>query len=373
MVKFKKIPANSKFRFNFPINNKELNENEIKKQINENNKSNKKDVSNRNGENHTYQIVESNQKSPLNQNNIDNDMSFDKNDTEDQILENHKLDQVYQSKNFSHDSSEIFQHIDNEISSKFKSPNFDISHPDVKGITYYVKSNPIKKILKTTKCQCSQFTACPKCEDPVDQNTSFKKCPCLFGICKPCNNNIKLHELALVKAIYEKKVLKYLNNNYDQMKKTLDVLSSNLDSVIKYEGESIKYSKELQETKLKAFLARKQMLENSEKAKLLAKETLSINHFESIQDKEESANGFDQKDWALRKLSSKDQNEFDSIIENTLKENQNKEDKLQKEFSKEVESNIGEEQTKLEQGKEEIKEYDNEEIENFIVKKEKLK
>lgn len=135
-------------------------------------------------------------------------------------------------------------------------------------------------IISPSQCGCySQFT-CPNCGNPdviYTKNLTpfYTTCPCAQSLCKPCINTTKLHQLSLIKAYNEKKILKLLNNNTMDLKTAISIIGKELDSVIKYENEAIKASKDLDDARLKAFIAKNKMYLNSESAKQLAKATLS--------------------------------------------------------------------------------------------------
>lgn len=127
-------------------------------------------------------------------------------------------------------------------------------------------------------CGCAEKFPCPNCSNPIvvfKIKTYFNTCPCAKSTCKPCISNTKLHQLSLLKAMKDQKAIKFLKNNTEETRNELNNVSKQLDFVIKFERQALKAAKELEETKFKAYIAKTKMFANSEKAKLIAKATLN--------------------------------------------------------------------------------------------------
>jgi len=178
-------------------------------------------------------------------------------------------------------------------------PNFStISvHPHIRESESKSPDNqPNKKDSKTimkdivteySNCPCFKNFNCPSCDNSeliLKLTGYYNNCPCARQYCKPCINSSKIHELSLLKSFNDKKVLEFLRNNSEIMNQGIINVTKTLERVIQYENEALKASKNLEETKLKAFIARAKMNTNSEKARTIARDTLFSKSFINIKD-----------------------------------------------------------------------------------------
>jgi hypothetical protein len=168
--------------------------------------------------------------------------------------------------------------------------NSDLAH-------HLDKQGLLNVVNESSKCLCFKNFNCPSCDNSeliLKLSGYYNNCPCARQYCKPCINSSKIHELSLLKSFNDKKVLDFLRKNSEIMNQGIVNVSKTLDRVIQYENEALKASKNLEETKLKAFIARAKMNTNSEKARTIARDTLFSKSFINIKDAGAAQNFYNQ-------------------------------------------------------------------------------
>ena len=148
--------------------------------------------------------------------------------------------------------------------------NFDRSNNNV----HNDNKITISKSLVAT-CPCIKTFKCPSCITFPRPNLP-PPCTCAPKLsCKKCPPLSLIHEIASKKAMQDQKLaydLKNLSNNMSNLFKTIGKYAND---VLKYELEAKDFSLKMEEAGIKAQFSRQQMEKTSEKARLIAKSSLS--------------------------------------------------------------------------------------------------
>ena len=135
-------------------------------------------------------------------------------------------------------------------------------------------------------CHCSNMK-CPPCGvvninfpstfiHNFNSNQPYLICPCAPKlICKPCPPISLIHELALRKASNDEKLSFELKNLSNTITQIMSKVTKFAGEVFKYETESKELAIKMEESRLKAQIARREMEKTSEKARIIAKSSLT--------------------------------------------------------------------------------------------------
>jgi len=124
-------------------------------------------------------------------------------------------------------------------------------------------------------CPCAAFVKCPPCG--IAQNSMPPiSCPCApKPVCKKCPPLSIVHEMASRKALQDQKLASELKNLSTSMTQMFKNISKFAGDVLKFELEAKEASLKMEESSLKAQFSRQQMVKTSEKARLIAKNTIN--------------------------------------------------------------------------------------------------
>jgi hypothetical protein len=110
----------------------------------------------------------------------------------------------------------------------------------------------------------------------LNQNQPYQICPCAPKlICKPCPPISLIHELASRKASNDEKLSSELKNLSNTITQIMNKVSKYAGEVFKYESESKELAIKMEESSLKAQISRREMEKTSEKARIIAKSSLT--------------------------------------------------------------------------------------------------
>lgn len=125
----------------------------------------------------------------------------------------------------------------------------------------------------TSTCGCAQFVKCPPCGIVAPPQIM---CPCApKPICKQCPPISVIHEMASKRAIQDQKLSNDLQSLSNKMTAIFKNISKFAGDVVKFELEAKEASLKMEEAALKANFSRHQMEKMSEKARLIAKNTIN--------------------------------------------------------------------------------------------------
>jgi hypothetical protein len=124
-------------------------------------------------------------------------------------------------------------------------------------------------------CPCAGTVRCPPCgiiQSAYPQST----CSCAPPpICNKCPPLSLVHEIASRKALQDQRLASELQNLSNSMTKMFKSISKFAGDVLKFETEAKEASLRMEEASLKAQFSRQEMERTSEKARLIAKNTLT--------------------------------------------------------------------------------------------------
>lgn len=124
-----------------------------------------------------------------------------------------------------------------------------------------------------SSCPCEDTFKCPPCGRVFINRAEFN-CPCAKRRCPVCPPLSIIHELATKKAVSDRRLITWLRYNARNIDKALTHVEKYADKVIEYEREAFNSAKNMEESSLKAQLARKNMTKNSEQAKMIARSAI---------------------------------------------------------------------------------------------------
>lgn len=123
-------------------------------------------------------------------------------------------------------------------------------------------------------CPCASQIRCPPC-GILPSNAPVVNCPCAPPInCRKCPPLSLVHEIASRRALQDQRLASELQNLSNAMTKMFKNISRFAGDVLKYELEAKEASLRMEEASLKAQLSRQQMVRTSDKARLVAKNSL---------------------------------------------------------------------------------------------------
>lgn len=129
-------------------------------------------------------------------------------------------------------------------------------------------SQPVSNV-----CGCAQFVRCPPCGIVAPPQIS---CPCApKPVCKQCPPISIIHEMASKRAVQDQKLATDLQNLSNKMTAIFKNISKFAGDVVKFELEAKEASLKMEDAALKANFSRHQMEKMSEKARLIAKNTIN--------------------------------------------------------------------------------------------------
>ena len=123
-------------------------------------------------------------------------------------------------------------------------------------------------------CACASQVRCPPCG--IINPPPIVKCGCAPPpMCRKCPPLSVIHELASRKAIQDQRLASELSNISTNMTKMFKVMSKYAAEVLKYELEAKEASLKMEESSIKAQFSRQEMERTSEKARLIARNSLN--------------------------------------------------------------------------------------------------
>lgn len=145
-----------------------------------------------------------------------------------------------------------------------------LPHPPLPFMNNQINLSPLNRI-----CPCSHLVKCPPCGI---LNTAYApvKCPCAPPpVCNKCPPLSLVHEIASRKALSDQKLASELKNLSTSMTQMFKNISKFAGDVLKFEIEAKEASLKMEEASLKAQFSRQEMEKTSEKARLIAKNSLN--------------------------------------------------------------------------------------------------
>ena len=121
-------------------------------------------------------------------------------------------------------------------------------------------------------CPCAINVHCPPCNNNnvfITESTPQLTCPC--AQCPPCISLSLMHDLSSKKAMHDQQTTVNLKKLNDKIGKHFDVIIKSLSDVVNYEQEARDKAKLMEEASIKAMIARRKMIDMSEKARYIAK------------------------------------------------------------------------------------------------------
>ena len=126
-------------------------------------------------------------------------------------------------------------------------------------------------------CPCAVNFHCPPCNSntlitesiTTTTTTTQLTCPCVQ--CPPCISISLMHDLSSKKAMHDQQATLNLKKMNDKIGKYFDVIIKSLSDVVNYEQEARDKAKLMEEASIKAMIARRKMIDMSEKARYIAK------------------------------------------------------------------------------------------------------
>lgn len=123
-------------------------------------------------------------------------------------------------------------------------------------------------------CPCSVNFKCPPCG--IIPPPPVPRCGCAPKLtCPRCPAMSMIHEIASRKAIQDQKLASDLKNISSNMTQIFKLIGKYAGDVLKYELEAKDASLKMEEAGIKAFISRQQMEKTSEKARMIARNTIS--------------------------------------------------------------------------------------------------
>ena len=131
--------------------------------------------------------------------------------------------------------------------------------------------------LSSQLCPCAVNFHCPPCNsntfitESITTTTTNNQltCPCVQ--CPPCISISLMHDLSSKKAMHDQQATLNLKKMNDKIGKYFDVIIKSLTDVVNYEQEARDKAKLMEEASIKAMIARRKMIDMSEKARYIAK------------------------------------------------------------------------------------------------------
>ena len=129
--------------------------------------------------------------------------------------------------------------------------------------------------LSSHPCSCAVNFHCPPCNsntlitESITTTSNQLTCPCVQ--CPPCISISLMHDLSSKKAMHDQQATLNLKKMNDKIGKYFDVIIKSLSDVVNYEQEARDKAKLMEEASIKAMIARRKMIDMSEKARYIAK------------------------------------------------------------------------------------------------------
>ena len=125
-------------------------------------------------------------------------------------------------------------------------------------------------------CLCASTFKCKPC-GIIDYSGTYsdpRECPC--AKCPPCPLASMIHDMGEKKAKQDQILVSKLKKMTTKLNQYLDALSKYTTDIVKYEGEAKAKSLLMEESEIKSMIARQNMIEMSEKARLIAKRGIVV-------------------------------------------------------------------------------------------------
>lgn len=128
-------------------------------------------------------------------------------------------------------------------------------------------------VVAISSCPCEATFKCHPCNIIATPSIlPINDCPC--AKCPPCPSLSLIHDLSAKRAQQDQQMASTLKGTSNQIGQLFDTLIKYSGDVINYEQEAKAKAQLMEEASVKAMLARKNMIEMSEKARYIAKTSI---------------------------------------------------------------------------------------------------